>query len=306
MDRVYITQATYSRIIRELPVEARRELAEGDLEFTFFNFNQLEKEFLLVYRALLRHVEKQVTMRYSKLERGKDLTWVYPVGRPCFHISRKCLLVQKHFENYRIPEVIMHMGASRVEQFRDWFKEHEKWLKTDRDRFLVSLSAAFNVDIRLLEHVKFENSGIAVQIRNMNLTELTEHISEIINASRRFYCKTPKNGRLVSYFARKTWQRRFKSIDVARTGFSEEEVRSFMEFYHHWFKAPLIRALKQYYMVKYSPDLCMDGMLLEQIGMLPCGRCLNYERTEQEARERALLMENAEASRECRIQRNVA
>ena len=59
------------------------------------------------------------------------------------------------------------------------------------------------------------------------------------------------------------------------TGYSDEEVKSFLVIYEEKFKRPIKDMLRNYYRVKFNPELEMEGYLLDQLGFRPCSHCFS-------------------------------
>ena len=58
------------------------------------------------------------------------------------------------------------------------------------------------------------------------------------------------------------------------TGLSDDEVRKFLLDYEERFKLPIMHYLKEYYRMKYNPDLSIDEKLLKFLNFRPCGACV--------------------------------
>jgi hypothetical protein len=57
------------------------------------------------------------------------------------------------------------------------------------------------------------------------------------------------------------------------TEFSDEDIKTFLENYDDKYKKPIIHYLREYYRIKYNPDLAMESYLLDTLGFQPCNVC---------------------------------
>ena len=300
--KVYITESNANRILRKVDLR-KVECKDGEIyKYKLFMFSQYEEHQLLVYKALMKDLEGFIEDVYVPfhLEKQEDtFWWVYEeTSNPVYHLSPSCERLNSGYENYKVPVAVRYLGIEdedgekrsgrkpltqeekeivkeNVRSFRGWFNEFKRYLETDRmDLFLMHLNMHFRLDppVRSIEAFKQNNSGIEI-IEN-DLNELERKIDLLIKESGRYYYADKKNTTILKRYSKCTYlARKSEPLSGNNTGYDDKTVKEFLWDYDQKFKQPLKALLKEYYRVKYNPDLIMNDNLLNQLGFRVCYNC---------------------------------
>lgn len=282
----YITKSNFDKIIR------RTDLMNADIEYSSHDiyvqpitfFSKLEEKMLLATKILMKDQDKFITHVYKPLEVNNEdsLKYVYEINNgPAFHNSIDCQNLNSDFKNFLIPEELRARAYRSggyekewrvVREFRSWFIENRRLFETDLAEFLKKLDIRFNINIAP-ERVELMNSGI-VEIENMSLPELEESINKVLADAREYFHANSDKQELIKNFAKLSFLGfSNKPILKRHDGYSEDEVRTFLRFYHNKFKRPVENMLRHYYRVKFNPDLEFDGTLLGRLNFRRCSVC---------------------------------
>lgn len=282
----YITKSNFDKIIRQTDImNAEMEYSTHDIyvkPITFFS--KLEEKMLLATKILMQDGDRFVSEVYKPLPIGEEdrLKYVYEVsGGPAYHNNPGCPHLNSDFKNFLVPQELRERarrigGYEKewrvVQEFRNWFDDHRKLFESDLKEFLKKLDIRFNINIAP-RRIELMNSGV-VEIENMSLPELETAINKVLaDAEEYFHANTDKQ-ELIRNFAKLSFLGFSKKPILKRhDGYSTEEVKTFLRFYHNRFKRPVENMLRHYYRVKFNPELEFDGTLLGQLNFRQCGVC---------------------------------
>ena len=125
----------------------------------------------------------------------------------------------------------------------------------------------------LPEIVNYKNSGVD-EIENLNLEELENEIDGLLREAGRFYYKDDKTNTILRRFSKLTFlANKTEEIYDNDTGYSDEEVKKVLKEHLTRFKYPIMDKIREWYKIKYNPELEFEGKLLEQLGFRPCSNC---------------------------------
>ena len=240
--------------------------------------NNLEKRSLLAYKELMEHPEEFVTDVYQIAQRHDNEGFVYnEYSHPCYHSSPTCERLLSEYRNWPIPKEIKDRGEDAVRSFRAWFREHQDLLERDPEAFQMRLYMRFGILVSMSEIV-IPNSGVT-EMENLNLDTLAQEIDDLLKGAGRFYYANDKNNAILRIYSKRTFLcHREQPLTDNTTGYSDEEVKELLQNYETTYKDPIKRLLYEYYRVKFNPELSMEGLLLERLGLHACCEC-NTRRT---------------------------
>lgn len=270
--KVYITQANSMQIMRKL--DKKNLNIQGSIyNIPIYFFSQREEQSLLAYKELMKNPEKFIDEIYQKINIEDNYTFVFEGKNPCFHHRENCERLLSEYRNYLIPEEIKEKGIKYIQRFRNWFKDNHYLLEENKeDIFEMRIHAAFGIRLKIKEIVK-DNSGVKT-IENYNLSQLEKEINLLIKEAGRYYYQSTKNTKILKQYSKYSFlSNKNEPLYNNKTGYSDEEVKSFLSDYETRYKRPLINLLYNYYRVKFNPDLKMEGYLLEQLGFRACKHC---------------------------------
>ena len=278
----YITAYNAASIIRKIEVNSINTNEELYLKDIYF-FNEFEKKQLLAYKELVRDTEKFIREFYKPIELKRDsfrLVHEYQDKRPAYHLETDCPLLNADYENYTIPDSIRlnedgSINEDKVKAFRKWFREVEHLFKRDKEAFVIRLFAKWKIRENP-EELEASNSGIA-QILNYDIEELIEKLDDLIKEEWNYYNQSTQNAEILRSFRKKTFLA-YKSDPIYdnNTGLSDTDLKIFLKEYDQKYKWPLKIYLKEYYRLKYNPELEMEGILLDKLNFKLCMHCTEH------------------------------
>lgn len=298
---VYITKSNAAKILRK--IDLNKIQIEGDVyKHKIYMFSRYEEKALLAYKELMKNPEEFITEIYVKCNKEFEedtFWWVYEnKSTPAYHCSPSCERLLSGYKNYKVPVAIRYKGIrdnenkeaikeqdlneeeieivkSNVKTYRRWFNDYEGYLKKGKEEeFLNHLNMTFQPEprIRDMKALELANSGI-VRIENNTLEEVEDKIDSLIKEAGKYYYADKKNTAILKQYSRYTSiAYTNKHLMRNETGFDENVVKEFLKDYDKRFKFPLKYYLREYYRIKYNPELKMNQKVLEMIGFHQC-RC---------------------------------
>lgn len=234
-------------------------------------FNRIEKQHLISFQEFLKSPESFINEYYEPIITKDTLTYVYEGGKPAYHLSQNCPKLNSNYTNFSIPIAIREKGKQKVEEYRKWFKANQYLLDKPDDVFEMRVERMFGKIS--FDKEKIDNSGI-VEFENLNLNELESKIDYYLSeAGRYFKTSSDEKKEIISKFQKHTYLAYSEKEFQNNTRFSDEAIRNFLKKYDKNFKLPTKELLKEYYRVKYNPQLKFEGDLLEQLGFKLCNVC---------------------------------
>ena len=255
----YITKANAKRLVNNLDIstiDVNKEIFK--IEFKWFNDYEVRN--LLAFRLLF---ENPIVFfeQYIVRKAVDTKQYIYEGNLPSYHYSSDCGRLRSTFSNFKIPEEIKSKGDDKIAEFRIWFIDNVESLENNPDYFMERMRMRFNLKVRP-EEVNYNNSGIN-NFNNLNLNELESQITSLIIRANEFYTSSVKIQVILSNFGKISYS----------TGFSNSDIWNVLEKFDNNFKEPIIQQLREYYRVKYNPEMKFEGELLSQLGYKLCKQC---------------------------------
>lgn len=277
----YLTKSNINRIMSKADL-GKMELKGGIYKRRIYFFNMQERQRLLAYYLLYKNPEAFASI-YVKIQNEDTFSFVFEGGTPAYHFDSSCSKLVSDFINFKIPKQIKDAGSNTVLEFRSWFRETEtqKLLIENEERFLAALHLRFIKYIPSKpEPVRYKNTGYQA-VENVNLEGLEFKINNLLDEADAFRQNSSSViQRAIIYFEKHTYLARTgKPIPndlpnpETMLGIKEEELRLLLIDYENKFKVPVSELLKDYYRIKFNPDLKFEGLLLDQLGLKKCATC---------------------------------
>lgn len=277
----YLTKSNVNRIMGKADL-GKMELKGGIYKRIIYFFNMQERQRLLAYYLLYKNPEEFASI-YMKIQNEDTFNFVFEGGISAYHFDSSCTKLVSDFVNFKIPKQIKDAGSDIVLEFRSWFREAEvqNLLIKDEERFLAALHLRF---IKYMpskpKPVRYKNTGYQA-VENISLDELELKINNLLDKANEF--RQDSNSviqKAIIYFEKHTYLARTgKPIPndlpnpETMLGIKEEELRLLLIDYENKFKMPVAELLKDYYRVRFNPDLKFEGLLLDQLGLKKCATC---------------------------------
>lgn len=277
----YITKANAKNIVFNLDfsvIDTKIEIFR--IEFKWFSGYEIRS--ILAYRLLFENPEL-FFQKYIKKKAVDTKQYIFENKLPSYHSNMDCGRLLSKFHNYKIPEEIKKQGNDKINEFRIWFIENIESFEKDSEFFAERLRMRFNLE-RTPEVVNYENSGVET-FNNLNVEELDKAIINKIENAEKFYNQSEKNKIILDNFGKCAFIYKEKKVPTNNsTGYSNQEIWEVLKTFDTAFKEPIISLLREYYRVKFNPEMKFEGKLLEQLGFLHCNQCQNdilYERADE-------------------------
>lgn len=279
----YITKSNANKIISGVDLKAV-EFSGILYKRPVYFFNELERNRLLAFYNFYKN-PGLFTQKYQKIESKDNFEFLWEGGMPAYHKDNSCEKIHSSFRNFRIPEKIRNQGHDAVLKFKKLAKEANKnnVLNENSAAFMESMRIEFNEPyLSEIEPVKYDNSGQDF-IENIRLEELENKIDELFIGVNKFICdKDDYVHKLITWYDKYTYCAT-KGLPFPqgahpfdeKLGTSEDELRMILKSFENKFKVPIANLLKEYYRIRFNPDLLFEGELLEQLGFKKCSFCFD-------------------------------
>jgi hypothetical protein len=238
-------------------------------------FSKYEENSLLAIQELFKNPEKYFNEIYNPMVIFDSRRYIYKEQQPAYHTSKNCDRLHSDYTNFELPQEIIDKGEGEIERFRAWFLDNRHLLETP-DIFVMRLELAFKIKYNP-KAINYENSGFS-EMKNYSLEKLEFEIDTLIKEAGRYYYASAKNTNILKSFGKFSGCAfTEKPLYNNYTGFSDNEVKSFLKDYHLRFKTPIKKMLIEYYRVKLNPKLEFAETYMEAIGFRKCGTCKKRE-----------------------------
>ena len=239
--------------------------------------NKAEKRKLLMFKKILTHPEIAVDSAYQRVEFHDTHTYVDEF-RPAYHKNPKCERLLHDFDGVVIPQKIREKGIDAIEQFRQWYRDNQHYLEEDKDDlFYTLLHARWHVQKNEIDIVSRNNSGSTYFENTIDechdkIVRLLEEWKEWLDDDKRGSIRQASFR--YSYGAKNAYLGdKEEELPYNNTGYSDLVIKKCMSEMQHKFKEPIIDLIRQYYMIKYNPNLEMNENVLNQLGFGKCKDC---------------------------------
>lgn len=267
----YITKNTFLNIVKEIDLNQEPYPKKSRLEdknLTILSKKEMQR--LAVISELLKIVDFSPDRFFFKIKKPVDtLTYISPERAPSYHNNMSCPALTKEYENYIIPEDVRILGKDVVNKFRKFFHENRDLLPSRKIEFLYKAKKEFNLK-RLPEdisEVRAPNSGRG-SIDNFNLETIQEELDDLILEAEDFKNLSPFNRLTINLYGN------IFNLSV-ETGIDDERMKVLKKWLE--LKSSLKKMYIRYCMVKYNPDIELNGNLLDSIGLNRCSFCYKNE-----------------------------
>lgn len=278
----YITTSNSKGIIRKINFNSAH--FEGNIYKNpiYYFFSKFEEQSLLAIQELLKNPESFFNEYYEILNRTDSYQYVFENITPAYHKSFNCPRLHSSFQNFKIPDEIKDRGVEEILKYRKWFKDLE-YLLVDGDEIKIE---AFKERCRLRfrlslppEVIIRKNSG-SFEIDDVDLNSIEHKIDDLLKSAGNFYFLSKKHSIIIQRFSKLTFlANRSNPINENTTEYTDIEVKELLAQYATEFKYPLMHLLREWYRIKYNPELKFEGKRLQQLGFKPCGTCFNHSFT---------------------------
>ena len=254
-------------------------LCEGLILGKFLFLNKTDKRNLLAFKRILTHPEISLQEQYKRIEFHDTYTYVEEY-RPAYHKSSSCSRLLHDFDGIIIPYKIQKDGKDVMDVYRAWWRENKHYLEEEQeDIFYTLLHSRWGVEKYEIDYTKHKNSGntsientldgccLAIkQLMDEWLSWLKDDSSpdQQLRAKSFYFSYRGKN----AYLGDKS-----DSLQNNDTGFSDDDIKRCLSEMQHRFKSPILDLIKQYFKIKYNPNLDIKEEILIQLGFGACSEC---------------------------------
>jgi hypothetical protein len=284
----YITDATYSRLSREISNEITTDELAKYIKYDVFFLSKKDRKFLWKLAELFGN-EKAIKISNKK----DDKSWVTPPSSPKYHIDKNCEALTHDYVNLSIPSVVEE--RKKTDEFRRWFKHRDKeWKKAVKDgensmkRFIELVAQPGLTDILSreewgdLNRVIGLNSGV-IKMKYDTVNEVKLHLDKVLKSIHNEYYKTN---------LRDVIDHNIDSIDNVSNvlydfndtslGLSDKYVREVLtDFKNKYYDICKDLIYNLIFKTWENKDVSHSDDWLDQMGVHPCGYCCDNSKYNQ-------------------------
>lgn len=304
-DDVYITNANYKRVLREMS-------AEDDYHFTSIaNWShdcgymisedkswilaKLEKNdsvFCVLFSVNMKEIVKSI---YKKIIVHDSRRYSHGEQSPCYHGDIDCSSLHSSYIAYYIPEQIQYLamdeerkngleaGRQIINEYRQFWQELEKefiekheenpCLSNDFNEYIanrVNLRYKLDPPICSIDIEERGNSGVNLKVLdNRSAKEISESILEKIEVLLQY---VNRNSNLFSSkYELFCFVRNPSNTIIDMSTMSVKKAIDEVQLQ----REEIVKELKELYMRLFIPELDFEEPLLLSLGFGPCKKCLN-------------------------------
>jgi len=268
---VYVTNSNLKRTLFKLDktdVDVEGEIYKSKISF----LNKLEKKSLLIYKHFFEFPQDFFENYYKAIVSSDSKKFVFEEGKPAFHSTLECERIKSDFSNYEIPENLKK--TDRSIEYRDWFLANMRLVEGHRpeldDLFKQKHFQKWNCyPIR----VEYDNSG-AIIYDNLSLNEIEQLIDNLLDAARAFINQSERNKNILHAFAHISYSyKNIDNLDTSKINYDKETIKNVLMEFELTYKKPLFSHLREYYRIKFNPDLLFEESILTGLGFTNCKTC---------------------------------
>ena len=265
----FVTNANIKRALFKLDksdFDYESEIYKHNINY----LNLLEKRDLLSVKCLYEFPELFFKDYYSKIIAVDTLKFVFEEQQPAFHSDNACPNLLSDFENYLIPEEIK-INKQEIE-YRNWFKQN---IRLTERKILTDLFKDIHYRkwncLPLL--VDYENSG-AFEFMNLNVDEIENNIDTLLYDVKSYIEKSPTIKKIISALGKRSYAfNKTETLYLDGIPYDSETISEVLKTFELEYKRPLINLLKEYYRIKYNPNLVFEENILIGLGFRQCKVC---------------------------------
>lgn len=264
----YVTNANIKRAL--FKIDKKNFNYESEIYKHSINYlNLLEKRDLLLVKCLYEFPEIFFEDYYSKIISDDKFDFVFEKQQPAFHSCNCCSNLLRDFENFLIPEQIKE--NKQENEYRDWFKKNYKLL--EKDDLLKEYHYKKWGCLPL--KVDYENSG-AYEFKNLNLDEIEQIIDDHLLKIKKYIDQSEMIKTIITVLGKRSYAyNKLDSLDLNNLPYNRATISSVLKTFEIDYKQPLIALLKEYYRIKYNPNLVFEENILLGLGFRQCKSCNN-------------------------------
>lgn len=264
----FITINNFKKATELSNINLKGDIYKRPLSF----FSKYEKNQLLAVKELLKDPEGFIKKHYQK-NIFEDSYQFVSESPSCYHKTNTCPFLHSKYENYRIPEEIRQKEKDEVMKYRRWFKQQlEEYKNTD----VIAFNHFTKWGITINPKIVYKNTG-SEEIENYDLGQVEERIENLL-LEENAYRKSDINRLIIlSNYAQFSYAAKtgkfFPKEPRIQYIYTDEQIIAILLDFDEKFKQPLMHLLIEYFKLTINPDIELNGLLLEQLGFVPCQRC---------------------------------
>lgn len=244
---------------------------DGEIYKQSINFlNLLEKRDLLAVRCLYEYPDRFFNELYSKITRIDTLKFVYEEQQPAYHSIMNCPNLLSNFENYQIPEQVK--ARKQEIEYRNWFKIHAQ----SRGNLLTTKAfdeVHFQKWNCLPLGVNYKNSG-PFEFLNLSAVDIESRIDKLLLDCKTYVESLEKNSVIIASFGKRSYAfSNLNQLDLTKMSYTTDIINEVLKIFEMEFKRPLISLLKEYYRIRFNPELVFEEDILTGLGFRQCKVC---------------------------------
>lgn len=265
------TTMVLKSILGEIPVNIREW---QPYKKPIYFLNRLDKTNLLYFKEFCENPKENIDKIYNPIKIVDRKKYVYEGAKPSYHKSEDCPFLHSNFINYPIPEEIRAKGDYAVQEFRNWFKEHEEHFRKFPEQYKLRIKQKYEMDVSENDlKVDYANSG-KVYKENLTLKEIEARIDSLLYNAAAYFKEDVSRQEAIRQYQTATFLA-FKEEEISdnNTGFTDYELKEILKEYSYLFIQPTIYYLKEFFKTFFNADININEKLLEELNFKKCAHC---------------------------------
>jgi len=265
----FVTNANIKRALFKLDksgFEYESEIYKHSINY----LNLLEKRDLLSIKCLYEFPDVFFKDYFSKIVTSDSFKFVFEEQQPAFHSDNNCPNLLNDFENYLIPELIKQ--NKKEMEYRNWFKEN---IRLTERKILTDLfkDIHFTRWNCLPLFVDYENSG-AIEYMILNVDEIEKNIDTILVNTKLYIENSLITKNVISMLGKRSYAyNKLETLPLDGLFYDKDTISEVLKTFEIEYKRPLVSLLKEYYRIKYNPNLVFEENILTGLGFRQCKVC---------------------------------
>lgn len=265
---VFITKSNFEGIVYSMrdrqSSESLSNLYESSLDSVL---SISEQRLMAAFKRFYQDPQAAIEFyKKTKGEKNPSNKWVFSgASVPAYHCNDACERLVSDYTNIEIPAEIRDRGDLEIARYRAFVSKNQSLLASEPERFAKRLEAHFFLK-NPPKTVKYENSGKHL-ITNYSLSMLKAKIEDLLQQAEQYRHQSPEHKAIIEDLGNNTHL-------LAGVKSAEETILS---IWHHRYKSELKALLKDYFRIRFNPELKFEGGLLEQLNFKPCSCCKNKD-----------------------------
>ena len=273
----FVTEYNTSLVLKKLTNSIPQNIREWKpYRKDIYFLNRLDKTNLLYFKNFCENPVENITEVYEPVKTIDKKEFVYEGGKPSYHKFESCDRLHSNFVNFRLPDKIKEKGDKAINEYREWFKEHQAIFLEKPDVYQMRLFNKYGIETPI-QRVDYTNSG-NIYKENLTLKEIETRIDSLLQNAAKYYSENNKRQKVIRRYQTATFLAfKEEKIEDNETGYSDDDLKEILREYYYLFIQPTIYYLKEYFKTYFNSDIEINEKIFEQLNFKRCNNCYSKD-----------------------------